>query len=146
MVESTRADYLALLAHARSPERAADLVLAHAAQTCAGLKAVYPDAERVAIIDTAAGRAHTLRQPWPTDEGAYPHPWRRWLQEWGYVPWPKAELRKRATRLPTDPPEAPPRQPRCGTCKRRRKIYREGKCRSCYTDLGAAGSGYDDNA
>jgi hypothetical protein len=80
-------DYLRRIANARTPEAAADAILAHAATMATGLYC-YPDSQRLAIVTQATQQAETLCRPWPEDlcKGDNRKPWRLWLRQWGYLP------------------------------------------------------------
>lgn len=79
-------DYLHRIAHARTPEAAADAILAHAATMATALHC-YPDSQRLAIVTQATQQAATLCRPWAEDAGGDARkPWRYWLRQWGYLP------------------------------------------------------------
>jgi len=80
-----RIDYFSRIRQAKTRFEAADLIRAHSCKVAATLCG-YTDAQRVAIIEQGENNARQLEHNFSEEDQICEsnHPWKRWLQEWGY--------------------------------------------------------------
>ena len=87
---STIDKYLKRLKHVATRAEAADIIRAYACHYVAKIGTfVMSTNEKARFIEQSERRAESIERDFVDESGIpreYLHPWRSWLEEWGYVP------------------------------------------------------------
>jgi len=85
----TRAQrYLKRLKHTSTRADAADVIRAYACHIAATCYTMKPE-DKIHFIESSERKAQSVENDYVDDYGIpreYLHPWRQWLEDWGYVP------------------------------------------------------------